>query len=82
MRLFDVLCLFMLIYAHSLGGDALLRDALCVMLFAWGSMCDALLWGSLYDALLYDALLYGVTSFIANYLITLPQACKPVFFAF
>ena len=46
---FAYLCSFMLIYAHSLGGDALL---------------------------------YGVTSFIANYLITLPQACKPVFLLF
>jgi len=54
--------------------DALLYDALLY----GGLLYDALL----YDALLYDALLYGVTSFIANYLITLPQACKPVFLLF
>ena len=42
MRLFDVLCLFMLIYAYSLGGDALCVMLFCVMLFVWGSMCGVL----------------------------------------
>lgn len=51
--------------------DALLCGVLCVVLFVWCSLCDALCL----------MLFCGVTSFIANYLITLPQACKPVFFS-
>lgn len=42
---FAYLCSFMLIYAHSLGGDALL--------------CDALLWGYLYDALCMMLFVWG-----------------------
>mgnify|MGYP006956018182 CR=1 FL=1 len=58
--------------------DALLCDALCLMLFCLMLFCMGVFCMMLFCLMLFC----GVTSFIANYLITLPQACKPVFLLF